>query len=808
MVGRAGPLSRLTGLIDRAPVSGGAVLITGETGVGKSTLVQAAAATARKAGFRVLTCTGVEGETQIGLAGLHELLRVIIDRAEILPPQHRDALFSVFGIGPRTAPDRARLAAAVLGLLTALAAEQPLMIVLDDAQWMDQPTINMIGFLTRRIAPAPIVMVVARRPEGAAALDELGLEEITLGRLTAADSRALVSRRHPGMPGHVLRQVLGEAEGNPLALIELAAEAAGGRHETPVTSLRARLERGFAERVSALSPAGQDLLLLAAAAGPVPLAELTDAADRLGVGPGAVAEAEENGLVTVTGTALSFRHPLIRSAVYQSAGLHSRVRVHQALAAMLTARDQPSPAAWHRAAATIGHDDDVAKELADAADGDSRRGLHGAAMRALERAAGLSRDAGERGRLLIRAAQAARLAGLAGESRRLADLATGATGDDTIRGERAMILFALDLNSGVRTCEPEELLALGEQTGRPDMAVHLLSAAAFLSRRRAAPTELMDRIGRALAALDVPDTDPRLVIAHACLAPARHAAALLPRLRAYADDVANVATDFVSGLATAAQALQDWEAVTLFFATSAGRYRDRGALADSIANRAELALAYAVRDRLDDALAEAESVGRDARDGDLPVAAAFADTVIAFVHAWQGRPVRDAPAIRADIDALRAWAAGLSALAGGDPATAYEALRAAAAHPDIAPPSIADLAEAAVGAGRRDAMRDALDDAARLADATASPLVTSLVHRARAVLGEDPEGNFRRALLVPGAESFPLQIARTRLAYGRWLHRAGRDTEARAVLAMAAAGFERAGAPPWAARARTAPGHV
>lgn len=804
MIGREGQLSRLTGLIDRAPGGGGAILITGEAGIGKSALIQAATTHARAAGFRVLTCSGVEGETQIGLAGLHELLRVIIDRAEILPERGRAVLFSVFGLGPRIAPDRLELAQSVHGLLTALAAEQPLMITLDDAHWMDQPTISMIAFLVQRVSAAPLVMVVARRPEGAAALDPLGLDEIVLDRLPETDARALVAGGHPELPGRVLRQVLDEAEGNPLALIELARQAAGGRHDTAGSSPRARLERGYAAQVTALPETAQDLLLLVAAANSSSIPDLAAAAERLDLDLGGFREAEKSGLVGLTETDVSFRHPLIRSAVYESAGLHRKVRAHQALAAVLAERDQPSQAAWHRAAATFGYDDEVAQELEDAAAGDSLRGLHGGAMRALERAAALTRDPEQRARRLLRAAHAARLTGMSDDSRRLADRAAEASAGPGIRGERAMILFALDLNSGARTCEPEELLDHGRHlagAGRADMALALLSSAAFLNRRRAGSPETRDRIGRALDELGMPEADPRIVIARAVLTPGD-----TPWLRAYADDLPSLPGEFAAGLGGAAEAVQDWPLAARFWSAAAESFRAAGALADSVAVRAEVALALVVQGRLDEALAEAEPVRWAAADGDMPVAAVFAEAVTAHVEAWRGGPVPAVAAhvdawpgpaaapIRADIDALHAWAAGLSALIGGDLPTAREALRAAAGHPDVAMLAVADLVEAGLG-------ESVVDDAERLAEATGSPLIRTLVHRAHALLGDDPEENYRRALAVPGAEAFPLQLARTHLLYGEWLHRANRNPEARIVLAAAATAFEQAGAHPWAARA-------
>ncbi|MBB2949019.1 hypothetical protein FB565_008805 [Actinoplanes lutulentus] len=813
IVGRAEPLSRLAGMLDRATTGGSAILISGEPGAGKTTFTGAVARMATGAGFQVLTCTGVESETEVGLAGLHELLRVAINRAGELPPQHRDALLSVFGIGPPAAPDRLLLTLAVYGLLTHLADEQPLLLVVEDAHWMDEPTVNMIGFLAQRVTDTAIVMVVTRRPDDSEALGTLGLDEILIDRLTEPDARTLVRHRHPAIRDHVLRQVLNEADGNPLALVELSGEAMDRGHDEatdpPVqVPVRARLESGYVARFEALSPQTQDLLLLAAASSETSLPELTAAAKCLGLDMDALTDAEDDGLVVITATDVSFRHPLIRSAIYQRASLYRRIRVHRTLAQALSDNDPPR-AAWHRAAATLGRDEAVARDLENAARIGTSRGNHAAAMRALEKAVHLTPAPGDQARRLALAAQAARLAGLPEATRRLSALAADTSADPETHGELAMIRIAADVTDGTRSSDPIDLLQQGLRTardGHADIAVNLIAGAAVLGHSRGMPDGLQARIEQALAELPVPESDPRCVIARTVLAPTSHADTTGPLIRAFALDDANLSTWIISGLAIAAESLQDWPLAVRCWSAAAERYRASGALSDLFTVRARLSVALLAHDRLGEALREAEAVAHSATGMDLPSAVAFTAAVTAHVHAWQGRPATapEPGSDRVDVDAVLAWSAGIVALTQGLLPQAYTALCATAGHPGTALLAIADLAEAAAGAGHAGDVRAALAGAARQAESLGSPLATMLVHRGYALLGENTDEHCLRALRVPDADLYPLQTARTRLVYGEWLRRNGRIPEARAELTAAATSFEQAGARPWLARTRIA----
>ncbi|WP_045739821.1 ATP-binding protein [Actinoplanes rectilineatus] len=813
IVGRGQPLSRIASSIGTVDEGGAAILLTGEAGAGKTTLVEAAAGIATAAGWAVLTCTGVESETQVGFAGLHELLHPVVDRADDLPAPYRDTLLSVFGLGPRTAPDRLLLSTAVFTLLADLAARQPLLVVLDDAHWMDHPTINLIGYLANRVTGVPIVMLVTRRPGEPEALPALGLDEIRLDRLTDADARTLVRQRRPGLDDHLVERVVDEAEGNPLALVELSRDAADRGRRSPAapavrTSPRTRLERGYAGQVAALSPQAQDVLLLAATNDEPALPELLAAARRLDLGADAVEESIGSGLITTSGTRVRFRHPLIRSVVRRTAGLHRRIQVHQALAHVLTT-DDPSRAAWHRAAATIGADEPVAHDLEEAAGRELARGVPGAAMRSLQRAAQLSPAADDRGRRLAQAAEAARLAGLPDATRRLSAQATAGTGDVRVHSAVAMTAMALDVSTGTRTCTPDGLLdqALrAARAGHLDPAIDLISCAAVLGHMISMPAEPRERIDRELAGLAVPDADLRSVIARSVLAPARYAQTTGPVVRAFARDTAALPAALATGLAVAAEALQEWSSAALLWQVAADRYRVAGAMTDHSAVRSRLGFALLAEGRLAEAAAESGAVLRDAHDAGLPLAIAFASAVTASVRAWQddvpGTPAAGGEPIRADVGSLQDWAAGVAALARGRTAQAFALLRATAVHPDVAVLAIADLAEAAHGdAEAEEHARSALAAVQRRVGPAGSLLTTLVIRRSQALLGPDGDAGHLLVVGTAGADRYPLQIARARLMYGVHLRRTGRPERARAELTAAATTFAEAGATAWVNRA-------
>src|SRR4051795_7106595 len=356
LLGRAGERQALEWLLESGRAGQSAVLVVrGEAGVGKTALLHHCARQA--SGFRVAQIAGVEAEMELPFAGLHLLCTPMLGRLDALPEPQRDALCVALGLSSGEAPDRFLVALAVLSLLSAVAEERPLLCLVDDAQWLDGASGQVLGFVARRLLAESVGIVFGvRDPIGGREL--LGLPELRLAGLPEDDARALLATVIPGrLDERVRDRLIAETRGNPLAILELPrgmrpADLAGG-FALPAGSLTGQIENLFARRAASLAPDSRALLLLAAAE---PLGDVTllwRSAERLGIGPEAAAPLEADGLVRF-GIRVQFRHPLVRSAAYQSASPRERQQVHQALADATDADTDPDRRAWHRAAAAGG----------------------------------------------------------------------------------------------------------------------------------------------------------------------------------------------------------------------------------------------------------------------------------------------------------------------------------------------------------------------------------------------------------------------------------------------------------------------
>ncbi len=390
------------------------LVVRGEPGVGKTALLKYLAG--RASGCQVAAATGVQSEMELAFAGLHQLLAPMLDRLERLPGPQRDALRTAFGMSAGPVPDRFLVGLAVLGLLSEMAAARPLVCLVDDEQWLDHASAQILAFVARRLgAEAAGLVFGARVPSG----DLAGLPELVVGGLREDDARALLGSVLTGpMDERVRDQIVAETRGNPLALLELprgltAAELAGGFGLPGALSLPRRIEESFRRRVEAL-PARTRLLLLLAAAEPIgdPVL-LWRAAGQLGIGAEAAGPAAEAGLAEF-GARVRFRHPLVRSAAYRSAALEERQQLHRALAKATDPAIDPDRRAWHRAHAAPGPDEDVAAELERSADRVQARGGLAAAAAFLERATVLTPNPAQRAGRALAAAQAKVQAGGSG----------------------------------------------------------------------------------------------------------------------------------------------------------------------------------------------------------------------------------------------------------------------------------------------------------------------------------------------------------------------------------------------------------
>jgi AAA ATPase domain len=453
LAGRGAQGARLDRLLSDARAGQSAVLVLrGEPGIGKTALLSYAAEGA--GGFQVAWAAGVESEMELPFAGLHQLCGPMLGSLGRLPPPQRDALGTAFGLTRGARPDHFLVGLAVLSLLSDTAEERPLLCLIDDAQWLDRSSAQVLAFVARRLQAESVVLLFAEREPGE--LDQLaGLPDMPLPGLPDDCARELIASAISGpLDDRVRDRILAEARGNPLALIELPHELspvklAGGFGLPDALPLPGRIEASFRRRVQRLPTDTQRLLLVAAAEPTGEPALLWRAAGMLGIPAEAVGPAEADGLLEL-GAQVAFRHSLLRSAVYRAAAADERQSAHLALAKATDAEIDPDRRAWHRAHATFVPDEDVAQELERSAGRAQARGGLAAAAAFLERAAALTSDRGRRARRALGAARATLLAGAPQEALRLlTTAAAGPLGDfDRAMLQRLRGQIALDLRRG------------------------------------------------------------------------------------------------------------------------------------------------------------------------------------------------------------------------------------------------------------------------------------------------------------------------------------------------------------------------
>ena len=387
-------------------------MLSGEAGVGKTALLDYLAGQA--AGFRVARVMGVQSEMELAFAGVHQLCAPMLDHLDQLPVPQRDALRTAFGLSAGPAPERFLVGLAVLSLLAEVAGEQPLVCVVDDQQWLDRASAQVLAFVGRRLEAESVGLVFATRKPGGEEL--AGLPELVVQGLPEGEARTLLDSVLTGpLDARVRDQIVAETRGNPLALLELPrgltpAKLAGGFGLPGAVPLFGTIEESFRRRVDALPDQTRRLLQLAAADPTGDPGLVWRAAGLLGIPAEAAASAVGAELIEF-GARVRFRHPLVRSAVYQSASPQDRQDVHRALAEVTDPQIDPDRRVWHRARAAPGPDERIAAELERSAGRAQARGGLAAAAAFLERAAVLTPDPGRRAQRLLAAARAKRDAG-------------------------------------------------------------------------------------------------------------------------------------------------------------------------------------------------------------------------------------------------------------------------------------------------------------------------------------------------------------------------------------------------------------
>jgi DNA-binding CsgD family transcriptional regulator len=811
LLGREREREALDRLLDSGRAGrGGALVVHGEPGIGKTALLECAVETGRE--FRVASICGVESEMEMAFAALQQLCCPYLELMEHLPEPQRDALAVAFGLGAGPAPNPFLVGLAVLGLLAEVAEEQPLLCVVDDAHWLDSASARALAFVGHRLLAEKITLVFATRELG----EELrGLPDLEVRGLCDGDASALLSSVVPFLLDEQVRgRIVSETRGNPLALLELPrgltpAQLAGGFGLVAAGALAGRIEESFARRLESLCDDTR-LLLLLAAADPVgdPLL-LWRAAEKLGISAEGAADMETAGLITL-GEQVTFRHPLVRSAVYGSAPAQQRRAVHSALAEVTDRRADADRRAWHLAAAASAPDEEVASELERSAGRAQARGGLAAAAAFLQRSVALTGDPARRTDRALAAARANLYAGAFDEALRLLPMAEAGSPDELQRAHakllRARISFASTRGSGA----PTLLLNAARELESVDLdlarATYLeaLSAAMFAGRLARLGSGVHEVARAAMAAprpvrpQRVPDV---LLDGLATLFTEGYRAALpILRQAQSAFDAEMPVAEQLHWLWLASifsVLLWDdvrWETLSERNVQLARETGALGELTHALGMRAhvhffagELATAASL---VDEIRAAAEATG-----GNLPPYAAVG------LAAMRGREAETVGLIGGCREELtrRGEGIGISVLDWAEAVLynglgRYEEACAAAVrvaeHPDDVNSSswgMVELIEAAVRAGTPELAAEAHGRLLDMTQASATDWGLGIAARSRALLtgGAGAESLYCEAIERLGRTQLRPELARARLLYGEWLRRQRRHTDARGELRIA-----------------------
>ena len=508
LYGRDAERAQIGALLEAARASSsGALIVRGEPGIGKTALLEDARG--RATDMQVLAARGIESESELPFAGLHQLLRPALNRVEDLPGPQAQALRGALGLAERAGDDRFLISVACLTLLAELAERRPVVCLVDDAQWLDEPSADALLFVSRRLDAEGIVILFAARDGDERQFDSGTLPVLHLSGLDAGAAATVVARHAGTDVATAVRDLLVEqADGNALALVELpaaltTAQLAGEEALPDVLPLSRDVERLFLERVRRLPEPTQQLLLVAAADDTGRLTTIMQAVEALGSDGTSLDAAEQSGLVAVHGSRLELRHPLVRSAVYQGASRTERRAAHRALADSLGA-DEADRRAWHHVAAALDSDEGALRQLDDAARRASARGGHAAAARAHERAAELTADPPMRGRRLVAAAVEASMAGRNDHAVALAEQAALISDEPLDRAASARVRGIAELQCGTPSKGLRIFLAgarelPGDETEKTlEMLVHAAESASL-----AGDPEGMREVSRAASQLSI-----------------------------------------------------------------------------------------------------------------------------------------------------------------------------------------------------------------------------------------------------------------------------------------------------------------
>jgi DNA-binding CsgD family transcriptional regulator len=822
IVGRADEQAQIGRLLGQARDGrAGVLVVRGEAGIGKTVLLEDAAAAAEASGMAVVRVAGVQAEARMAYAAIATLVAPRSGALDGLSDHQASVLRGALGLGAPIDSGPLAVGAATLELVAEMASAEPLLLLVDDAHWVDQESARALSFAARRLDAEQVCLIAALREGAGGAEFADGLPGLSLGALNADDARDLVERISPIVAhGGRFMDLYDASGGNPLALVEWARDGDGtGTEEglgSPAPALPPTLDAVYRARIGELDARARLALGLAAASQAATPATVETGLGRLGLSLADVEQAERRGLVRIEGGLLVFRHPLIAAAAYHALDDQARRRVHATLA---ETSDEVGARAWHLAAAATGPSEDAAALLEIAADAASRRGAPDTAGQALERAAELSPEQAGRVRRLERAAEQRGLAGRMERAIELYDTACALAGDDAdaaLRMRMAQARLEFPSDPVQARARAEEAVCLARTPGSRAAALSLVVLAASLDRGTR-PEELLALGTAAEEAARAAHVEPSFI-----------AVASIATARARLGDIAGASDWFDRSMSM--KAADDFELIDQVdidlhllgrvdralrrLEELAERQRRRGVIAELVRTEQYLGLAHLYGGRLRAAAMHAGEAIRLARACGQPEHERFALGEIDDVHALRGaceliEPRQPAQSDRYDrLRVFHVRVRAVCAFVRRDFVTAAaDAPRvrqlAPAVYPLSDPPTFL-LCESLVRVGRRAEARAWIDDVREPSAHWPSPLGRAGLARVDGLLASpdafDEPFTLALDLLADGQAIH--WLAHTQLCYGERLRCAGRRREARPLLRDALATFERIGSPPWAEWAR------
>ncbi|MGP4029267.1 ATP-binding protein [Actinomadura sp. 3N407] len=821
LYGRPGELDVVGDLVAGAREKrGGALVVRGEAGIGKTALLEHAASTAD--GLRVISATGVEAETELTFAGLHLLLAPFLDRVDALPAPQATALQIAFGRISGIPVDRFLIGLATLSFFDEIANEAPLLVIVDDAQWLDHASSTALLFAARRIHASPVVVIFAVRD--GCAFPASGVPDLRLGSLDRTASAQLLGE-HWDLAAHVRDRILDEARGNPLALRELPrtltpAQRSGDLPPVPLhigtEPVTGRVEEAFAARVDALPEGTRIMLTIAGADDTGDLHTVLTAAAAMGASPQDLGAAEREQLVRVTDQRIFFGHPLMRSAAYRRAPASWRIDAHRALAEAAT----PDRRAWHLSAAATGHDEEAATALEGVAEQARSYGDSSVVAAAYERAAQLTADPKRRLSRWAAAADSAHDAGQPERAARLAAKVSDEPADPLAKARLARVAAAIAYERNLPGTDHLQVVeaALGVRDIAPDMTASMITDS-ILAVRADRDIETARRLARRVSGIR--SRSPFLEWVGTAMEQVVGAEldADVPSLRRHLTAIDTSGFSLCQGISVLwfHYWLGDLNAALDSAAGLASDCRERGA-AGTLARVLVLHTRILVMSgRIGEAATTAAEGRSVATATDQPHYVALFSGLQAYVAAIAG----DGERCRALSDDLLNEAPGEHA---SEAVYARNLLDASAGRYEdvigrteiLAADPVQGLnierllglpvyAEAAARCGRPELVTEACAQFGRYARATGQAWIMALDARCRALLADPAAAgdHYAQALRLHRDDDKPFERARTELLYGQWLRRRLQRNQARPLLRSALETFERLGAPQWAEQTRT-----